>query len=391
MKSPLRPTRRAAAVVARTVVLATVVAGTSAFTALHKDVMIEVDGQVRSVSAFGRTVEDVLDGHGVRVGAQDEVFPTPGERVADGDVIVVRTAKDVSVEIDGRTQTFASTALTVGEVLDELGPRVEGASVSASRSDSAGREPLKISTLKRVLVAVDGAEIPVTTRAETVRDVLVELGVVLEPGDVVSASLDSLPVDGQTLTIGRAASSSTAVTEVIPFAVEEVADPAALEGTRKVTRPGRVGNAVTTYDITVVDGVETDRTVVAQSVTRPPVSELVAVGTLVLPDPSTVVVDPGSARALGKVMAAEKGWDDAQFQCLDSLWTKESNWSVTADNPSSSAYGIPQSLPGSKMASAGADWETNAATQITWGMGYIESRYGTPCSAWAHSKAKNWY
>jgi hypothetical protein len=80
-----------------------------------------------------------------------------------------------------------------------------------------------------------------------------------------------------------------------------------------------------------------------------------------------------------------------QFSCLDKLWTLESGWSVTETNSSSGAYGIPQSLPGSKMASAGADWRTNPYTQIDWGLGYIHSRYGTPCAAWAHSLAHNWY
>ncbi len=78
---------------------------------------------------------------------------------------------------------------------------------------------------------------------------------------------------------------------------------------------------------------------------------------------------------------AAAGWSDEQFRCLDRLWTKESNWKVTADNPTSSAYGIPQALPGRKMASAGADGRTNPATQITWGLRYIADRYGTPCSA----------
>jgi hypothetical protein len=80
-----------------------------------------------------------------------------------------------------------------------------------------------------------------------------------------------------------------------------------------------------------------------------------------------------------------------QFACLELLWEKESNWRVTATNPSSGAYGIPQALPGSKMASAGSDWQTNAITQIRWGLGYIKAVYGTPCTAWAHSQATNWY
>ncbi|MFC5380712.1 phospholipase [Aquipuribacter nitratireducens] len=100
---------------------------------------------------------------------------------------------------------------------------------------------------------------------------------------------------------------------------------------------------------------------------------------------------PGSNRALGQQLLAEAGFGAGQWSCLDALWQKESNWSHTADNPTSSAYGIPQALPGSKMASAGSDWETNPATQIRWGLGYIADRYGTPCAAWEHSQAHNWY
>ena len=81
----------------------------------------------------------------------------------------------------------------------------------------------------------------------------------------------------------------------------------------------------------------------------------------------------------------------SQFSCLDQLWNRESGWSLTASNASSGAYGIPQSLPGSKMASAGADWQTNAATQITWGLSYIADRYGSPCAAWGHSQSSGWY
>ena len=90
-------------------------------------------------------------------------------------------------------------------------------------------------------------------------------------------------------------------------------------------------------------------------------------------------------------MAAARGWTGSQWTCLESLWTKESGWSTTADNPTSSAYGIPQALPGSKMSSAGADWATNPATQIEWGLDYVAGRYGTPCAAWGHSQAMNWY
>lgn len=96
-------------------------------------------------------------------------------------------------------------------------------------------------------------------------------------------------------------------------------------------------------------------------------------------------------KSVARLLAGDRGWADAQFSCLDSLWTKESGWNYAANNGSSGAYGIPQSLPGSKMASFGSDWATNPVTQIKWGLEYIAARYGSPCGAWAQSQATNWY
>lgn len=100
--------------------------------------------------------------------------------------------------------------------------------------------------------------------------------------------------------------------------------------------------------------------------------------------------DPGSAQAIAQQLVSARGWGADQYNCLVSLWNKESGWRVNAYNPSG-AYGIPQALPGSKMATAGADWQTNPATQITWGLNYISGVYGTPCGAWGHSQSFNWY
>jgi hypothetical protein len=107
--------------------------------------------------------------------------------------------------------------------------------------------------------------------------------------------------------------------------------------------------------------------------------------------PPAAPPDPGSAQAIAAQMVADRGWPSTEYDCLYSLWSRESGWRYNAYNASSGAYGIPQSLPGSKMASAGADWETNPATQITWGLGYITGRYSTPCGAWAHSESDGWY
>lgn len=104
-----------------------------------------------------------------------------------------------------------------------------------------------------------------------------------------------------------------------------------------------------------------------------------------------VAPNPGSAQAIAYDIVKARGWGDGEFSCLVALWKRESGWRVNAYNAGSGAYGIPQALPGSKMASAGADWATNPATQIRWGLGYISTRYGTPCGAWGHSQSTGWY
>lgn len=111
--------------------------------------------------------------------------------------------------------------------------------------------------------------------------------------------------------------------------------------------------------------------------------------------PSTdgVAVDPAAAQAYARSVLGNYGWGDDQFGCLVSLWTQESGWRANALNASSGAYGIPQALPASKLAAAGADWRTNAQTQVNWGLAYIKSSYGTPCGAWNHEMSVNphWY
>ena len=114
-----------------------------------------------------------------------------------------------------------------------------------------------------------------------------------------------------------------------------------------------------------------------------------------LPPPSSPLVsepvpDPGSAQAIAYGLLGTYGFSTDQWGCLDDLWQEESGWRYNATNPSG-AYGIPQALPGSKMASAGPDWQTDPTTQIEWGLGYIQSRYGSPCNAWAHEEADGWY
>lgn len=109
------------------------------------------------------------------------------------------------------------------------------------------------------------------------------------------------------------------------------------------------------------------------------------------PAPPVAVDDPAGAQAYAAAQLPAHGWAAGEMQCLQKLWTKESDWKTTATNPSSGAYGVVQSLPAEKMASAGADYRTNYRTQINWGLDYVEDRYGSPCGALNFHYAHNWY
>lgn len=167
-------------------------------------------------------------------------------------------------------------------------------------------------------------------------------------------------------------------------------DTSAKVGTRRVVQAGAPGVEMVSYTVTTVNGIEVDRIPGISVLVSAPTDEIVAVGALTIP-PATEV-EKGSNRELGQQLAADLyGWTGDEWSCLDALFARESGWSHTAENKSSGAYGIPQALPGSKMAAFGADWQTNPATQIKWGLSYVQGRYATPCGAWGAFQSKGWY
>ncbi|WP_159814531.1 G5 domain-containing protein [Actinomyces sp. zg328] len=186
------------------------------------------------------------------------------------------------------------------------------------------------------------------------------------------------------------------------------------KGEKKVKTAGVDGVTRTVSRVTAAaDGTELSREVVSTIVVTAKVDEVVLVGTkekagqdspadgagsgqagrggAPTAPPAASGTDAASAQAIARSMMGAYGWGDSEFSCLVSLWNRESGWNYQARNASSGAYGIPQALPGGKMASAGSDWQTNPATQIKWGLGYIQGRYGSPCAAWSHSESTGWY
>ena len=185
------------------------------------------------------------------------------------------------------------------------------------------------------------------------------------------------------------------VTHRLKFRVIVKRDKSLPRGSKIVRRTGTAGKAVTVYEVRSVNGVEVSRSQVRRSIIVPPTTKVVAVGVAkptTDPSVSAITVPPGSAKAFAQNYIADKyNWGGDQFGCLVQLWDRESHWNAHAHNSGSGAHGIPQAMPGSKMASSGPDWYNNAETQIKWGAGYIDGRYGNPCGALGHSNSTGWY
>ncbi len=127
------------------------------------------------------------------------------------------------------------------------------------------------------------------------------------------------------------------------------------------------------------------------SVQRATKSEAMPVAKQSMAGGVTETVAPASPQDIAMGMLADYGWSTSEFGCLDEIYLHESGWNPSAENPSSGAYGIPQALPGDKMATYGADWQTNPTTQLEWGLSYIRDSYGSPCGAWSFWQSNSWY
>jgi len=183
------------------------------------------------------------------------------------------------------------------------------------------------------------------------------------------------------------AASTLAVGTLSAVAPTPAIEAASAASTLPVSVAGQV---VATGTVSVIEsGLVAPRARTAPKVVRPRAVARVRVASLAPFRAGTVGYSQWWARRL---MATRYGWTSSgQFQCLVTLWNRESHWNYQANNGSSGAHGIPQALPGSKMRSAGSDWRTNPVTQIVWGLGYVHGRYATPCGALWHLDGYGWY
>jgi uncharacterized protein YabE (DUF348 family) len=285
---------RGARIAGQALVITALVGGTAAYAAADTTVELTVDGKTEKVRAFGSSVSDVLEAADVSVGERDVVAPGPDDEVEDGDRVVVRHARPLTLTVDGETDTHWTTALTVGDALDALNVRTTGARLSASRSEPLGRQGLELTVTnpKDVQVLVDGQVLPVVTQAPTVADVLAEVGVKLGQADSISVAPSTPVVDGLVVAVTRVATGSLVEEKTIAFPTEKRETSDLYEGQRKVQQAGKTGTRTITYEQVTANGQEISRKVVSDEVTAEPVPQIVLVGTK--EKPSAPAVASGS-------------------------------------------------------------------------------------------------
>lgn len=268
-------------------VVGALVLGVSGVAVMDKSVALDVDGQQSSAHAFGGTVADVLDKQGVDLGERDQVTPSLDTPVADGQEIVVRYARQLTITVDGEKKTYWTTASTVGEAMDQLGLRGEGAILSASRSKSVGRDGLAFSmaTPKDVTLVVGGKKSAKTTTGQNVSQALRGMEVTVDGNDQIKPGKWTDVTDGMTIRVDKVDRKGTSRTVAIPFDTVVQKDSSLTVGTTKVKTEGSAGSRTNRYTVTYKNGkpVFTKRT--GSTVTANPVDRVVLQGTKPKPQP----------------------------------------------------------------------------------------------------------
>lgn len=329
------------------VAAAVLVGGVSVAAATQKDVIVDVNGEQLAVSTFAGDVQGALEAAGVQVGEQDLVYPAPGESLQNSDTISVRTAKQVSVVIDGEEQALTSNALTVEELLDEVPAYQPGATVS-TEPDTDLADGLTVEITKPKIVAVnDGGEVIYTSiAATTVGDVLAERGIELGEHDTVTPAPETPVAHNLTIDIERVNIEDVTEQETFDVPTNYVEDPEAPEGEETVLEWGTSGLKDVSRTVTTVNGEVSEEQVRNETVLREAVPAVISVGTKA---PTTNVSNTGAA---APSVAGGSVWDSLA-QCESG-----GNWSINTGNGFSGGL---QFHPQTWQAHGGGEYSATAA------------------------------
>jgi uncharacterized protein YabE (DUF348 family) len=278
-------TGRPGRLAAQAAVLAAVIGASVLYSSMNKTVTLSVDGNTSKVHGFSRTVGGLLKDQDIKVGPRDLVSPARTSSLGEGDTVVVRYARPLTVTVNGVKRTYWTTQLSVDQALSTIGIREDGAEMSASRSQPIGRAGLAMwmSTPKQVTLIVGGRKQTVTTVAPTVSALLSQEHVAIQPLDKLSAIPSAPLTAGSVVKLVRVVKKRVTKTEPVAFTVTRKKSGTLYRGATKVLKTGEKGSRSAVYDLTLSDGKVTKKSLVDSTVVAQPVAQIVEVGTKAKP------------------------------------------------------------------------------------------------------------
>lgn len=345
--------------------------------------IVSADDIEQSVPTRAKTVEELLQKLDISLYEGDVVEPAlDTEIVSDNFRINVYRAKPVTI-IDGGKTTYAlSAATTPRSILDQAGVEVypedtmDFAPTDNFVTEGTIGQTLAVDRSTPVNVNLYGTQLAMRTQAETVGEFLDEKNIKLASGETVQPNVASPISPNEPIFVNRKGVVVETKSEDVPFAVQYVDDKNLTFGVTATRQEGVPGKRIVTYQVNSETGERTEFHVI---VVQEPVPKLVARGTYInIPENKQ------------SVMAAA-GISPSDYSYVDFIISRESGWNAGASNSSSGAYGLCQALPGTKMASAGSDWRTNAVTQLKWCSGYAQGRYGSWGAAYNFWLSNKWW
>jgi uncharacterized protein YabE (DUF348 family) len=340
------------------------------------------------------TLGEALDNLGFSLQEGDTLEPDASTKLEDGLRVNLYKARLVYVYEDGnlikRAPSSKQTAELVAKQLDlKIDPEDEVV-LESSRKSAKELIPsidLKIKRAKVVKLDLFGIKSEFKTRAENIEEFLVEKNIVLSEGDKVLESdnlKSNLDTVGYQVTVQNQSKEVIEDVQTIKYGTETIKDVTKDTSYKIINQAGEDGSKKLVIEIQKINGVEVSRVVISEQVTKEPVKQVVTVGAKVV-----VAAAPVSGGHEDWMRAA--GITESDFGYVNYIITRESTWNYLAVNRSSGAYGLCQSLPGSKMLSAGSDWQTNPITQLRWCNGYALGRYGSWAKAYNFWVNNHWW
>ena len=352
----------------------------------NKILTVFESGQKTSFKTNAKTVREALKAQKINLSKEDSVEPGLDEELTGAEYSInIYRAKPVVIE-DGELKTKILTAAqTPRQIAEKADLNVHNEDKLAFEEsgnilEDGSINTLKITRAKEISVDLFGKTESFRTQAKTVEDFLKEKKIVLGKDDGISIDLKTQIANGLNFRIWRNGKQTLTVEEPTDFQTETIQDANKDSGYKEIKEAGEKGTKSVTYEVEMQNGKEISRKKINETEIKAAKKQVVIVGTKTsLPAGSHT--DWMSAAGIS---ASDQGSANA-------IISQESGWRVNATNRSSGAYGIPQALPGSKMASAGSDWQTNPITQLKWMNSYVVGRYGSWQNAYAHKKSKGWY